>query len=631
MKLNYVCLLVFFLFISSCSGNRRLQFALDFAGDNRGELEKVLDYYKDSTLKYRAACFLIENMPYYYAYSGWQLDSMKSLRSRKVYSQEAMFEWAQKAYGLEKVYDCKVITADYLIRNIDCAFKVWNSRSWCRCYSFDEFCEYVLPYRISNEPLEDWRTGYYHKYNALLDTMQVTDVVEAADIVAKSLKAANFYYIADYPLPHVGANYLDQNKMGTCIETTDYPVYVMRALGIPIAIDYFLESPRFSGGMHMWNAIIDTTGQTIPYYFYDYKISRSGDGTDKRKKGKVFRKSWRVQRIGNFSYQGVDSRFSDCFSFDVTSDYFGANEALIDVPESLDEEYVYLGIFRLGEFVPIDTAKAQKAVAHFRNLEQNVIYTPIVRKGSAYVSAGYPFKLNDNNQVHQFKADKSNRQSILLKRKYPMQVWFNDYLRNICGATFAYGAKPGLSDSKLFYRIPSIPKTNFNAVNFETIQCRYIHFCPVENNPIELADLLFYSRDTINAIVPKVIGCSEPFTDPEHLSDISHVLDQDPVTFFTSLENPCYISFDFGKMVELNRIVYIPRNDDNYVWNGHLYELFFHDGANGWQSLGKRMATGAHLVYENAPGNSVFLLRDLSKGKEEQLFYYSETGEQVFP
>lgn len=461
--------------------------------------------------------------------------------------------------------------------------------------------------------------------------MRVTDVIEAANIVARSLKTDNFYYIADYPLPHVGATYLDKNKMGTCIETSDYPVYVMRALGIPIAIDYYLESPRFSGGTHVWNAIIDTTGQSIPYYFYDYKISRSGDGTDKRKKGKVFRNNWGQQKMDVVRNVDVDFRFSNYFSSDATSDYFGANEVLIEMPKSLDREYAYLGVFRFGEFVPIDTAKVRNSVACFRNVEQNVIYTPIVRKSNAYIPVGYPFKLNSNNSKHEFCPKKSDRKEVLLKRKYPMQVWFNDYLRNISGATFACGNNPGLAGAKIVYTIPSVPVANFNVVNFETIKCRYLCFQSAENNPIELADLFFYSCDTINPISATVIGYSEPYIDQEHLSDISHVLDHDPVTFFTSLECPSFITFDFGKIIELSSIVYIPRNDDNYVWKGHLYELFFHDGANGWQSLGRRKAGSNYLVYDNAPANSVFLLKDLSKGREEQLFYYSAIGEQVFP
>ena len=46
----------------SCTGNKRLEYALEFAGENRGELEKVLEHYNDSGLKQDAARFLIENI-----------------------------------------------------------------------------------------------------------------------------------------------------------------------------------------------------------------------------------------------------------------------------------------------------------------------------------------------------------------------------------------------------------------------------------------------------------------------------------------------------------------------------------------------------------------------------------------
>ena len=51
------------LAISACERKPdRLQYALEFAGKNRIELEKVLEHYKSDSLKYRAACFLIKNM-----------------------------------------------------------------------------------------------------------------------------------------------------------------------------------------------------------------------------------------------------------------------------------------------------------------------------------------------------------------------------------------------------------------------------------------------------------------------------------------------------------------------------------------------------------------------------------------
>ncbi|UVR28842.1 hypothetical protein NXW46_15175 [Bacteroides fragilis] len=65
----------------SCIGNKRLEYALEFAGENRGELEKVLEHYNDSGLKQDAARFLIENMPRYFSYEGWQLDTLKAIHA----------------------------------------------------------------------------------------------------------------------------------------------------------------------------------------------------------------------------------------------------------------------------------------------------------------------------------------------------------------------------------------------------------------------------------------------------------------------------------------------------------------------------------------------------------------------
>jgi hypothetical protein len=58
-----------------------LEQALEFAGDNRSEQEKVLVHYSqtpEDSLKLKAAEFLIENMPYHYTLSSTVLDSFKA-------------------------------------------------------------------------------------------------------------------------------------------------------------------------------------------------------------------------------------------------------------------------------------------------------------------------------------------------------------------------------------------------------------------------------------------------------------------------------------------------------------------------------------------------------------------------
>lgn len=60
MKQTTVYILL--LLLTACQSKDRLDMALEYAGDNRKELEKVLEHYRGDEMKYRAARLLIENM-----------------------------------------------------------------------------------------------------------------------------------------------------------------------------------------------------------------------------------------------------------------------------------------------------------------------------------------------------------------------------------------------------------------------------------------------------------------------------------------------------------------------------------------------------------------------------------------
>ena len=90
------------------------------------------------------------------------------------------------------------------------------------------------------------------------------------------------------------------------------------------------------------------------------------------------------------------------------------------------------------------------------------------------------------------------------------------------------------------------------------------------------------------------------------------------------------MTFDYGTPVEVNSIVYIPRNDDNFIRVGDNYELFYQKGKDGWQSLGKKTAVDYVLIYDNVPDNALLWLRNYSRGREERPFYYDK-GQQIFP
>lgn len=145
-------LIVVFLSLFSCMGTvDRLEWALTLAGENRTELEKVLQYYKDDSLKYKAACFLIENMPYHYGYEDARLDSVKAVLATAplgdgyIPDSERKRKWKSFNYkSLPILQDVQRMTAALLIENIDVAFETWNRVSWAKYYSFDDFCEWKL-------------------------------------------------------------------------------------------------------------------------------------------------------------------------------------------------------------------------------------------------------------------------------------------------------------------------------------------------------------------------------------------------------------------------------------------------------------------------------------------------------
>ena len=150
----------FFFFLLILSAGCRhtdpdLENALRQAGENRSQLEQVLDHYRNDSLKYKAACFLIANMPGHYSILSDELSNYKQhLLQYDAYLKapahiRAMFDVYPYQASLlklahpQKVEDIKIIKADYLIDNIDKAFLHWEG-PWGKHLTFDEFARHYF-------------------------------------------------------------------------------------------------------------------------------------------------------------------------------------------------------------------------------------------------------------------------------------------------------------------------------------------------------------------------------------------------------------------------------------------------------------------------------------------------------
>ena len=85
---NYIAFISLFFVIVSCNSHlngvsQGVNYALKKSGNNCNELEKVLLYYQNDSLRYEAACFLIENMVGHFSNQGSATDFYKQkLRMR---------------------------------------------------------------------------------------------------------------------------------------------------------------------------------------------------------------------------------------------------------------------------------------------------------------------------------------------------------------------------------------------------------------------------------------------------------------------------------------------------------------------------------------------------------------------
>lgn len=74
---KYGFLYIVFLLLTACQSvnDKKLEYALELAGNNRKELEQVLEHYRDDSLKLEAAKFLIRNMPGHGSYTGKAIEN----------------------------------------------------------------------------------------------------------------------------------------------------------------------------------------------------------------------------------------------------------------------------------------------------------------------------------------------------------------------------------------------------------------------------------------------------------------------------------------------------------------------------------------------------------------------------
>lgn len=614
----------------SCSiNNDEIEAVIESAGDNGAELLDLLAKLKGDELK--AAQYLIVNMPGLGAYKNETymlmdslLDPIGKMDTWIVDSVGKSRWWAYDYQSHPMLFDIEHITADYLEGNIRDAFSDWRTKSWNKSLGRNNFMELLLPYRSDDEMLTRWRETYKQRYGDSIE--EISDVVEAARIIAERLGREYYRFNEDIRKPHRDALSLLRIRAGNCVDECDRAMYAMRANGIPSAIDGFFVSPD-NGGSHRWNVLYDNvTKRFIPFNTSDNKPARKAVYSDYRRKGKVYRFTYgimedRIEQIKQHPHAPQVLR--NLRIKDVTSEYFGSNHADLDVLNNCGEE-VYLGIFTPERIMPIGFGeRVADNKVRFYDIEPYVIYFPLAysRESHGIIPIGNAFTILNDGTTHVFIPDSMRRECVKLTRKMPVRPQIKEWMEaGVVGMIIEGCNSYRDGDWTTLYEFDKPLTSNFNVVCIDTAKAyRYYRIVP-SNGYFQLSEVRFFDDEECKN--PINMRIYEPIDSAE-----SRAVDGDLLTYYIFSPERYRIAFNNINGKRVRKIAFSPRNDDNYVWPGQEYELLYFDNGE-WRSLGIKMATEHDIDFE-APGNAVLWLRNRTKGREEQVFVCVD-GRQLF-
>lgn len=641
------CLLVITmlsLVFISCKRQEYVEIALNQAGKNRVELEKVLFHYRHDSVKYKAACFLISNMPYHFFYGGPALENYYTYyrstkgREREVIQIVDSLENISGKFSLDKfniISDLQVLDSTYLVQNIDWAFKVWKEQPWGKNVSFTDFCEYILPYKIDNEKPSKWREHLYYTYNPMLDSVrnlpQASDPAFVAKVLLDSLSKSPISYTGLLPQgPHIGPQTVNL-RTGSCREFSDIVLYVFRALGIPCGEDLIMRGDN--NDKHFWCFANSKKGECFRMELSDNVFCPAIETTNP--KGKVRRLTYSINRTilktMDKPYTKIHPAFRYPLFLDVTSIYAGKWNQNLKLSQNIlhrklsYNEVIYLCIPQYMEWIPIDWTIYKKDSLHFFNVEGNIVSCLATWNDNKLQICSDPFFVNKETGNISLFHTSQKMDTMQLFYKFPL--FEEHYIGRMVDGTFE-GSNDNFLHVDTLHIIKKRPERLYNTCYTVLSEktYKYVRYKGRKDSHCNIAEIIFYGNNSI-PLQGKVIGTPGCyFHDGTH--EYTNAFDGNPYTSFDYVyPSNGWTGLQFSHPQHIHKVVYVPRNRDNFIRKGDFYELFFWKN-EGWQSGGYKQAQSDSLLYI-VPKGTLYYLKNHTRGTKERVFEY-KNGKQIF-
>ena len=536
--------------------------------------------------------------------------------------------------------DIETVDKKHLWQYIQNMHAILNSSICSRYRTQTAILDYVLPYRVANEPLNlNWREEAEEYVKDFKDSVILDidrPIPEIANTAMKYWNRKPFKWTDG--LPHDGSLGVKGLwiKGGNCRDFGIGATYLMRYFGIPSGIDY-LFGRETDGGAHYWPFIIDENGDTffatqdIPYWNPAKEMDLPAS--------KIYRQTFSIHSLTDgldMDSELIHPKFRNSHILDVTDAYRDVFTINLNVSTRVSsmKTIAYICNAARDTWTPVGIGVLHKGEVEFKDVatSSNACIVAVM-DGVDLIPLTRPFIVDETGNINFFRLTGRTVEAHIYC-KYPLSAQNGDVVDRMIGGRIEAANRKDFKDAEIIHTIASSPKRKITNILVDPKKAyRYIRYVGADNTYCNIAELMIFENGQSQNIAP---GCPVFGTEGDRTGKGTHL-------YSNVFDGDLYTSFDYRyasggwSAVDLlyprkiTQIAYSPRNRDNYIRNGDIYELFYwNNESKSWDSLGRTVAKSDELVY-HIPEGALLFLKNHSRGVNERVFEYdSKQDIQIF-
>ena len=604
----------------------------------------MLEHYRDDDEKRNAARFVIVNMvgatgsdksvedacdEFYEKYDSLMrihgYDSLSaifdygkmSVWDKQVDSLWADYEAQHKAELMhEQVSDIETLSAEYVIGEIDMACEAWKENVHARGCSWDEFCEYVLPYRRKNGVIaDDARKRLRERHRGRYFVDESKDIMAEVDSLMSEYRHVTHSGFAGMSIPVLSVGVMERLRHGLCEQRCWMNTMILSSMGMACATD-FVPVWGNRNNSHTWNVVI-RNGESYAFEsFWDedrwkYKRIYNNRECDSvwgvYRLPKVYRRTFKRYREGPMADESVDVAdiplfFRDERKKDVSKEYFETTDVMLNV-EIGDKtvKYVYLCVLNYGGWSAVQWGKLREdGKVIFEDMGRGIVYMPMYCRNGMMLACGNPIIVNAKGEVESVRAE-TERERVTVSH-YTGAL---GYVKSKVTHGDVTGSLLVDENGDSMCVLPD--GWELKSVSVDT-KCKKVTrrvTMVLPRGVLALGRLEFHSK--ADGEMRKIEGVKvvSNVAKTSNGERVCNVLDESSSTGYCGKIEGGKVEFDLGGKYIVEKVVVCPYLHSGFN-AGVEYELCYWDGR--WRSVDRKTGGGV-IEFENAPKGALLIVR----------------------